>query len=96
LVGTNAETECINHSAVIKFPFFAQKLRQSIIFSLNPVAKIAKFHQKTRSQLRLEALDRARQWKALIGTNGIENQADLACHLGISRARVTQVLKRLA
>ena len=34
-------------------------------------------------------------WQALIGTNGIETKADLAKHLGISRASVTYVLKRL-
>lgn len=28
----------------------------------------------------------------LIGTNGINTQADLAKHLGVSRARVTQAL----
>ncbi|MCK4794688.1 MAG: hypothetical protein KAV87_63755 [Desulfobacteraceae bacterium] len=30
-----------------------------------------------------------------MGTNGIESKADLAKYLGISRAMVTQVLKRL-
>lgn len=34
-------------------------------------------------------------WQALIGTNGIETKADLAKYLGISRASVTYVLKRL-
>ena len=93
---TNAETERINRSATIKFAFYAQKRRQSIIFSLNQVVKIIESRRKTRSQIRLEGIDRARQWEALIGTNGIETRADLARHLGISRARVTQVLKRLA
>lgn len=31
----------------------------------------------------------------VIGTNGIKSKADLARYLGISRARVTQVFKRL-
>ena len=93
---TNAETERINHSATIKFAFFAQKRRQSIIFSLNPVVKNTKSHQKTRSQLKLEAIERARQWKSLIGTNGFKTRADLARYLGISRARITQVLQRLS
>ena len=92
---TKAETERINQSATIKVPFFAYKRRQSIIFSLNPVVKSTKFPQKTRSQLRLDGIERARQWKALIGTNNIETRADLARYLGISRARVTQVLRRL-
>ena len=93
---TNAETERINHSATIKVPFYAYKRHQSTIFSLNPVVKIPKPRRKTRLQLRLEAIERARKWKALIGINGIESRADLARYLGISRARVTQVLKRLA
>jgi len=93
---TNAETERINHSATIKFPFYVQKRRQSIIFSLNPVVKTNKSYRKSRSQLKVEAIERARQWSALIGTNGIESRADLARYLGISRARVTQVLRRLA
>jgi len=79
----------------MKFAFYAYKLHQSIIFSLNPVAKTSKSYRKTRSLIRLEAVERARQWKALIGTNGIESRADLARYLGISRARVTQVLKHL-
>ena len=41
-----------------------------------------------------EAIERALQWHALIGTNGIESKADLARYLGISRA--SWVLKRLA
>ena len=35
------------------------------------------------------------RWQALIGTNGIKSKADLARYLGVSRARVTKVLKRL-
>ncbi|UCC41538.1 MAG: hypothetical protein JSV96_09040, partial [Candidatus Aminicenantes bacterium] len=92
---TNAETERINHSATIKVAFYTQKQRQSIIFSLNPVVKTASPRRKSRSQLKLEAIERARLWKALIGTDGIETQADLARYLGVSRARVTQVLRRL-
>lgn len=92
---TNAETERINHSATIKFAFYAYKRHQSIIFSLIPAVKTSKPRQKSRLQLRLEGIDRARQWKALIGTNGIETRADLARYLGISRAGVTQVLTKL-
>ena len=92
---TSLETERINHSATIKFAFYAYKRRQSIIFSLKPVVKITKSRRKTRSQLRLEGIERTRQWKALIGTDSIETRADLARYLGISRARVTQVLRNL-
>jgi DNA-binding MarR family transcriptional regulator len=44
----------------------------------------------------MEGIEQARQWQSLIGTNGIETRADLAKYLGISRARVTQVLRRLS
>ena len=37
-------------------------------------------------------LSLARSWSKLIGQPGITNRADLAAHLGISRARVSQVL----
>jgi len=54
------------------------------------------YTQRMRSQLRLEAIERATQWKSLIGTDGIETRANLSRYFGISRARVTHVLKRLA
>ena len=37
----------------------------------------------------------ARHYQALLDTGRFENRAALARHLGVSRARVTQVLKRL-
>ena len=37
-------------------------------------------------------LARAQEWDAMLGTPGIETRADLARHLGVSRARVTQAL----
>ena len=40
---------------------------------------------------------RAREWEALIGRlPGVHNRADLAAHLGVTRARVTQALAPLA
>ena len=37
-------------------------------------------------------LARALEWEAMLGSPGIETRADLARHLGVSRARVTQAL----
>jgi hypothetical protein len=37
----------------------------------------------------------ARHYQALLDTGKFENRAALARHLGVSRARVTQVLRRL-
>jgi DNA-binding MarR family transcriptional regulator len=50
----------------------------------------------SRDDIRRQGLRLAEQWQALISTNGIETRADLAKYLGISRARVTQVLRRLS
>ena len=41
-----------------------------------------------------EALELAERWLVLIGTNGIKTRADLARYLGVTRARVIQVLRR--
>lgn len=42
-------------------------------------------------------LARAREWEALIGAlPGVHTRADLAAHLGVSRARVTQALAPLS
>jgi Mn-dependent DtxR family transcriptional regulator len=37
----------------------------------------------------------ARHYQALLDSGKFENRAALARHLGVSRARVTQILKRL-
>ncbi len=37
----------------------------------------------------------ARHYQALLDSGRFENRAALARHLGVSRARVTQVLRRL-
>ena len=50
---------------------------------------------KSRSQIKAEGIKKAKERQDLIGTNSIETKADLARHLGISRARVTQVLRKL-
>jgi len=69
--------------------------RQSAIFALNPVHKAQKPHRKSRAQIKAEGIRRAMDWQNLIGTNGIKSKADLAKYLGVSRARVTHVFKRL-
>jgi len=51
--------------------------------------------EKSRDEIRRQALELAERWQALIGTNGIKSKADLARYLGVSRARVTKVLRRL-
>jgi uncharacterized membrane protein len=68
--------------------------RQSTIFALNPTSE-SKNRRRSRAQIKAEGIQRAMDWQALIGTKGIKTRADLSRHLGISRARVTQVLNQL-
>ena len=89
------ETQRINHSAVVKFAFYTYRRQQSVIFALNPTPKDEKRPCKSRIQIKAKGIQRAMDWQALIGTNGIESKADLARYLCVSRARVTYVLKRL-
>ena len=49
----------------------------------------------SRDEIRRQAFQLAEQWQALIGTNGIKTKADLARYLGVTRARITKVLRRL-
>ena len=42
-----------------------------------------------------DPLKLARYYQSLLDSGNFENRAALACYLGVSRARVTQVLKRL-
>ena len=42
-----------------------------------------------------DPIARARYYQALLDSGDVESRADLARHLGVSRARVTQVLRRL-
>ena len=44
---------------------------------------------------RPDGMKLARHYQALLDSGKFENRAALARHLGVSRARVTQVLKRL-
>lgn len=89
------ETERINHTATLKFAFYVHRKRQSAVFSLSLAPKAQKTPCKSRAQIKAGGIQRAMQWQALIGTNGIKTQADLARYLGASRARIPQVLKRL-
>jgi hypothetical protein len=86
------ETQRINQTATLNFTFYTYRCRQSIVFALNPASKP---QRKPNSPLKIEGIEQAKQWKALIGAKGIESKADLARYLGVFRPRVTQVLKRL-
>ena len=51
--------------------------------------------QKPIPKERRDPLKLARYYKSLLDTGKFESRAALARYLGVSRARVTQVLKRL-
>lgn len=55
-----------------------------------------KLEPKPAPKERREPLKLAHHYQALLDSGKFENRAALARHLGVSRARVTQVLKRLA
>lgn len=55
-----------------------------------------KSEPKPTPKERRDPLKLARHYQALLNSGKFENRAALARHLGVSRARVTQVLKRLA
>ena len=50
---------------------------------------------KPAPKKRLDGMKLAHHYQALLDTGNFENRAALARHVGVSRARVTQVLKRL-
>lgn len=54
-----------------------------------------KVEPKTAPKERREPLKLAHYYQTLLDSGKFENRAALARHLGVSRARVTQVLKRL-
>lgn len=54
-----------------------------------------KLEPKPVPKERPDGLKLARHYQALLNSGKFENRAALARHLGVSRARVTQVLRRL-
>lgn len=58
--------------------------------SIDPEPKPAVAPKEHRDPLKL-----ARHYQSLLDTGKFESRAALARHLGVSRARVTQVLKRI-
>jgi hypothetical protein len=58
--------------------------------SSEPEPKVSAAPKEFRDPLKL-----ARYYQSLLDSGQFENRAALARHLGVSRARVTQVLRRL-
>jgi hypothetical protein len=74
-----------------------KRLRQAAVIALypwngssDPVLKFPATPKEPHDPLKL-----ARYYQSLLDSGHFENRAALARHLGVSRARVTQVLSRL-
>ena len=59
----------------------------------NPISAIPKPKRKPRKP-RPDGLETARYYQSLLDSGEVETRAELARFLGVSRARVTQVLNR--
>ena len=73
------------------------RLRRAAVIVLLPwnAASAAKSEPKPAPKERCDPLKLARYYQSLMDSGKFENRAALARYLGVSRARVTQVLNRL-
>jgi hypothetical protein len=77
--------------------FGTNKLRQTreiVFYPWNPVSAIPE-PPKSPQKPRRDRMRLARYYQSLLDSGKFESRAALARHLGVSRARVTQVLRRL-
>ncbi|HAY83071.1 MAG TPA: hypothetical protein DCY79_24965 [Planctomycetaceae bacterium] len=85
------------HGLIELGAFHINNLRRSAkveFYPWNPISAIPKpkcEHKKPRP----DGMDRARYYQSLLDSGAVETRAELARYLGVSRARVTQVLRRL-
>jgi hypothetical protein len=75
----------------------AKRLRRAAVIVLLPwtAASDAKREPKPGPKERRDPLKLARYYQSLMDSGKFESRAALARYLGVSRARVTQVLRRL-
>ncbi len=76
---------------------FVRRLRRRPVIVLHPwTAHSDEMPAKTSARkARPDGMKLARHYQALLDSGKFESRAALACHLEVSRARVTQVLRRL-
>jgi hypothetical protein len=74
-----------------------KRLRRAAVIDIFPwnAAFDAKLEPKPATKERRDPLKRAQYYQSLLDSGKFESRAALARYLGVSRARVTQVLKRL-
>jgi hypothetical protein len=73
------------------------RLRRAAVIAMFPWNTLAdaKPNPKPGPKERRDPLALARYYQSLLDSGKFESRAALACYLGVSRARVTQVLRRL-
>jgi hypothetical protein len=74
-----------------------KRLRRAAVIVLLPwnAASDAKLEPKPAPKERRDPLKLARYYQSLVDSGKFESRAALARYLGVSRARVSQVLRRL-
>ena len=84
-----------NHGLVELGYFEINKLRQTPKIKLQPWTPIPTRKTITKPKQKRDRMRLARHYQALLNSGKFESRAALARYLGVSRARVTQVLNRL-
>ncbi len=62
------------------------------VFKARLPSLVTGLRKQARRHRRIGVQAVAKRWQAMLDTGQVRNRADLARHLGVSRARVTQVL----
>ena len=76
--------------------FRINRLRRAVVITLLPwTDDFSGKAEPEPAKERPDGVKLARHYQALLDSGKFENRAALARHLGVSRARVTQVLRRL-
>ena len=84
-----------NHGLVELGYYDINKLRQTPRIKIQPWTPIPTRKAITKPKQKRDRMRLARYYQALLDSGKFESRAALARHLGVSRARVTQVLNRL-
>lgn len=84
-----------NHGLIEVGAYEINKLRQSPTVCFHAWNPIPKRKSATKPKKKRDRMRLARYYQALLDSGKFESRAALARSLGVSRARVTQVLRRL-
>src|SRR5262245_35118158 len=95
--GSSPRRSQLDSSFVERGALQLKRLQRAVVILMFPWGTPfpGKLEPKPASKERRDPLKLAHHYQALLGSGKFESRAALARHLGVSRARVTQVLKRL-